>query len=175
MEQELDAGTYPWVLDRPGIDFPTVRNHRAGRLGFGVVGPYRIRPRRRGGGRCDGVLGRRQALRPSVQVAGDVCSIPGPRSTTWRQALVDIPARMPPKPIDVTIDGYAGKYIESTVPTDIKTDEQGNFVDCDPDGGTQYFESWIGDPSGWGGYCDHQGSGLGPPTLDPRGPLASAS
>ena len=84
---------------------------------------------------------------------------PGPTVDDLAAALVDIPLRNASQPIDVTLDGYAGKYVEWTVPTDIETDEQGNAVDCDTDGGEHFFESWIGDQSGWGGDRYHQGPG----------------
>ncbi|HYI22129.1 MAG TPA: hypothetical protein VEX62_05775 [Candidatus Limnocylindrales bacterium] len=88
---------------------------------------------------------------------GGTLSDPGPTVDDMVQALVDVPLRDASEPIDVTLDGYAGKYVEWSVPTDIEWNEQDGFVDCDADGGEHYFESWTG--SGMGSDRYHQGPG----------------
>ena len=75
---------------------------------------------------------------------------PGPTVDDLASALVDIPLRQATQPIDVTVDGYAGRYLEWSVPADI------DFEDCDPDGDEDYFDSWT-DTGGGGRY--QQGPG----------------
>lgn len=91
------------------------------------------------------------------QVYGNPCPSsgtlfqPGPTVDDLVAALADIPLRNPTRPIDVTIDGYAGKYLEWSVPADI------DFAACDPDGvKDDYFDSWT-DTDGGGRY--QQGPG----------------
>jgi hypothetical protein len=76
---------------------------------------------------------------------------PGPTVDDLAEALVDIPLRNATAPIDVMLDGYAGKYLEWSVPADI------DFADCDADGGDHFFESWTG--RGWATDRYHQGPG----------------
>lgn len=76
---------------------------------------------------------------------------PGPTVDHLAEALVDIPLRNAAQPIDVTLDGYAGKYLEWSVPAGI------DFADCDAGGGEHYFESWTG--NGWATDRYHQGPG----------------
>lgn len=58
----------------------------------------------------------------------------GPTVDDLANALASQPQRGDPVPIDVTVDGYSGKMVELTVPTDI------DFAECD--GGE--FRSWNG-------------------------------
>jgi len=78
---------------------------------------------------------------------------PGPTVDDLATALIDIPLRNASAPIDVTIDGYAGKYLEWSVPTDI------DFETCDADAEGHFFDSWTGDQAGWGGDRYQQGPG----------------
>ena len=82
---------------------------------------------------------------------------PGPTVDDLADALVDVPMRSATQPIDVTLGGYAGKYLEWSVPADIEMDEQGNFADCDSAGGLRDFKSWTG--KGWASNRYHQGPG----------------
>lgn len=158
MEQTLAAGTYPWVLDRPGIDFPTVRFTVPDGWASGARFTYRLRPEPEEAAVVMGFWDVGELYGHPCKWRGTLFD-PGPTVDDLATALVDIPLRNATQPVDVTLGGYAGKYVEWTVPTDIETDERGNFVDCDMDGGEHYFESWIGDPSGWGGDRYHQGPG----------------
>jgi hypothetical protein len=76
---------------------------------------------------------------------------PGPTVDDLANALVDRPLRNATKPIGVTLDGYSGKYLEWSVPSDA------DFSKCDTDAGVHYFESW----TAHGGEGDryHQGPG----------------
>jgi len=83
---------------------------------------------------------------------------PGPTVDDLAQALVEVPLRNATQPIDVTLDGYAGKYLEWSVPADIEMDADGSFPDCDPAAdGTRYFHSWTGRGAASGRY--QQGPG----------------
>jgi hypothetical protein len=73
-------------------------------------------------------------------------------------ALVAVPMRNATSPSAVELGGYAGMYLEWSVPADLKFDEQGNFPDCDGDGAGHYdFRSWTG--VGGGSTRYHQGPG----------------
>jgi hypothetical protein len=63
---------------------------------------------------------------------------PGPTVDDLAKALVDRPLRNATKPIDVTLAGHAGKYLEWSVPAGV------DFATCDSDAGTHFFESWTG-------------------------------
>jgi hypothetical protein len=76
---------------------------------------------------------------------------PGPTVDDLTEALVDIPLRKATKPIDVTLDGYAGTYLEWSVPSDM------DFSKCDAADGERHFESWTG--KGWAHDRYHQGPG----------------
>lgn len=67
---------------------------------------------------------------------------PGRTVDDLAKAIVARPVRKATAPIDVTVDGYAGKYLEWSVPADA------DFSKCDTDSGTHYFESWIGPGDG---------------------------
>jgi hypothetical protein len=61
---------------------------------------------------------------------------PGPSVDDLATMLAGIPLREATAPIEVTLDGHEGKYLEWSVPADI------DFTTCDADDGTNYFESW---------------------------------
>ena len=63
---------------------------------------------------------------------------PGPTVDDLANALAERPMRNASKPVDVTVDGYRGKYLEWSVPADV------DFETCDTDGGEHFFESWTG-------------------------------
>lgn len=63
---------------------------------------------------------------------------PGPTADDLAEALVEIPLRNATQPVDVVMDGYAGKYVEWSVPADM------DFAECDTDGVEPYFQSWTG-------------------------------
>ncbi len=77
---------------------------------------------------------------------------PGPTVDDLAEALVDIPLRDATQPVDVTLDGYAGKYLEWSVPAEIETEPHGEFTSfagCDVTGdGDRAFESWTGKAGG---------------------------
>ena len=62
----------------------------------------------------------------------------GPTVDDLAEALADQPLRNATEPVDVTLDGYAGKYLELSVPSDI------DFSECDVDEGQGRFFSWDG-------------------------------
>ena len=74
----------------------------------------------------------------------------GPTVDELATALANQPQRGDAVPVDVSIDGYQGKMIELTVPTDI------NFADC-----------WSGQFRSWDGRW-HQGPGQVDQDLHPR-------
>lgn len=65
---------------------------------------------------------------------------PGPTVNELAEALVVRPLRNATRSRDVKLDGYAGQYLEWSVPAEV------DFTNCDSDDGTSYFESWIGPP-----------------------------
>ncbi|MBA2558114.1 MAG: hypothetical protein H0V12_12355 [Chloroflexi bacterium] len=82
---------------------------------------------------------------------------PGPTVDDLAEALVDIPLRNATQPVDVTLDGYAGKYMEWSVPADIETEPHGEFTSfagCDvvAGDGDRAFESWTGKAGGSNRY-----------------------
>jgi hypothetical protein len=85
-------------------------------------------------------------------------SQPGPTVDDLAKALVDRPLRNATQPIDITLDGYAGKSLEWSVPADFEIDDRGDFPDCDlTDDGHRDFKSWTG--KGWAGNRYQQGPG----------------
>jgi hypothetical protein len=80
-----------------------------------------------------------QVYRHPCQWSGTLYQ-PGPTVNDLAAALVGRPLRNATQPRDVKLDGYAGTYLEWSVPSDA------DFTKCDADGGTSYFESWIGPP-----------------------------
>ena len=134
------------VLDRFGIDFPTIRFTVPDGWASGV------------GSRTGSPEGEDAAVymmfwdvgrlyRPSVQVARDAVRSRA-QVDDLASAIVDIPLRNASQPIDVTLDGYAGKYVEWSVPTDIETDEQGTSSIATRTAAT-LFRELDGDRSGW--------------------------
>ena len=85
---------------------------------------------------------------------------PGPAVDDLAEALVDVPLRNATQPIDVTLDSYAGKYLEWSVPADMNFSRPG-FPDpgegCDSDSGGTAFQSWTA--NGWATNRYHQGAG----------------
>lgn len=63
---------------------------------------------------------------------------PGSSVDELANALAARPMRNASKPVDVTLDGYHGKFLEWSVPADV------DFDTCDADGGEHFFESWTG-------------------------------
>jgi hypothetical protein len=79
-----------------------------------------------------------QALDPGTGVAALVA------------ALVAQPTRNPTKPTDVTLAGYMGRYLELSVPADLKSSTWTDFDACDiePSNGHHDFRSWLGNGMG---------------------------
>jgi len=74
---------------------------------------------------------------------------PGPTVEDLAQALVDVPLRNATQPVDVSLDGYRGMYLEWSVPSDIEMDAEGDFPACDKTAdGHRDFKSWIGNAGG---------------------------
>ncbi len=86
---------------------------------------------------------------------------PGPTVDDLAEALVDVPLRDATQPADVTIDGYDGKYLEWSVPADMKVGEHNGYSDfegCDVTGdGDRAFFSWTA--SGQASALYHQAAG----------------
>jgi hypothetical protein len=86
-----------------------------------------------------------------VQVPSDPCywqghlTTPGPTVDDLVRALVAQPTRNPSTPTDVTFAGYAGKYIEWSVPDDMVVTGDADFTGCDswPDSDAGDFVSWL--------------------------------
>jgi hypothetical protein len=135
-EQNLEAGTYIFgfpQMDAPDKPFPrvliTVPDGWASYKGFGVAGPRTA------------FVG----FWSVVEVYAHPCHWLGPKIHSGptvdelAATLAKVPLRNATSPVDVTVDGYDGKYLEWSVPGDI------DFSDCDVGGGVHYFESWTGD------------------------------
>lgn len=83
---------------------------------------------------------------------------PGPTVDDLANALVDVPMRNATTPIEVTIDGYAGMYLEWSVPADLEVTGLSEFPACDSTSeGNNDFVSWTG--KGWATDRYHQGAG----------------
>jgi uncharacterized protein YceK len=82
---------------------------------------------------------------------------PGRSVNELANALADVPMRNATDPVDVTIGGYSGKYLEWSVPDDIEFDDDGNAVECDSFAGPPEFVSWTG--IGLASSRYHQGAG----------------
>lgn len=67
---------------------------------------------------------------------------PGPTVSDLVTALATRPMRHATDPVDVSLDGYRGTYLEWSVPSDL------DFEQCDAEDGTHYFESWAGSAAG---------------------------
>jgi hypothetical protein len=75
---------------------------------------------------------------------------PGPSVANLVTALVAQKTRNATAPTDVTLAGYAGEYLEWSVPTDIHSSAFGQFDACDNDGaGNHNFNSWLGVGGGY--------------------------
>ncbi|MFI5052878.1 MAG: hypothetical protein ACHQDE_00835 [Acidimicrobiia bacterium] len=74
---------------------------------------------------------------------------PGPGVAALVAALVAQPTRHATTPIDVTLAGHSGKYLEWSVPADIKSSTWTEFDACDvTEDGDHNFESWLGNGMG---------------------------
>jgi hypothetical protein len=76
---------------------------------------------------------------------------PGPTVDDLAKALVGIPLRNATQPMAITLDGYAGKYLEWSVPADIQFSASGLpdlSEGCDADEGGPAFQSWLGVSAG---------------------------
>jgi hypothetical protein len=80
-----------------------------------------------------------------AQVYGDSCRWSGTDVRPGRgvrdlvEAIGAVPSRNATRPVEVTLDGAEGTYLEWSVPTDL-AQEAGRFVDCDEG----EFRSWTG-------------------------------
>ena len=75
---------------------------------------------------------------------------PGPGVENLVAALVAQKTRNATTPTDVTLAGYAGKYLEWSVPADLKSSSWTSFDACDldSDGVHHDFLSWLGNGTG---------------------------
>ena len=74
---------------------------------------------------------------------------PGPSVGDLVAALVAQPMRSATRPTDVTLAGYKGRYVEVSVPADMKSSTWTNFDACDADaGGSHDFQGWLGNGMG---------------------------
>jgi hypothetical protein len=75
---------------------------------------------------------------------------PGPSVADLVAALVAQPTRNATMPTDVTLARYAGKYLEWSVPADLKSSTWTDFDACDiePSDGHHNFVSWLGNGMG---------------------------
>jgi hypothetical protein len=75
---------------------------------------------------------------------------PGPSVENLVAALVAQKMRNATTPTDVTLAGYAGKYLEWSVPADLKSSTWTDFDACDLDSGGPHrdFLSWLGNGMG---------------------------
>ncbi len=75
--------------------------------------------------------------------------VPGPGVENLVAALVAQKLRNATTPTDVTLAGYTGKYLEWSVPTDMKSSSWTSFDGCDVDSnGYRDFQSWLGNGTG---------------------------
>jgi hypothetical protein len=74
---------------------------------------------------------------------------PGPSVGALVAALVAQPMRNATRPTDVTLAGSKGRYLELSVPADLKSSKWTNFDACDVDeGGSHDFQGWLGNGMG---------------------------
>jgi len=76
---------------------------------------------------------------------------PGPTVEDLVAALVAQPMRNASQPIDVTLGGYSGQYLEWSVPADMKSSTWTDFDVCDIDPSDvihRNFNSWLGNGMG---------------------------
>ena len=75
---------------------------------------------------------------------------PGPSVANLVAALVAQKMRNATTPTDVTLAGYAGKYLEWSVPADMKSSAWSEFDACDVDAtGNHNFNSWLTEGVGY--------------------------
>jgi hypothetical protein len=137
-DEALDAGTYRFELDERVLGVgPLPAALITVPDGWSAGGPFISRDRA-----GDSVV--TVSFWNVNQVYGHPCRWrgtlfdPGPTVDDLAEALSDVPLRNATEPVDVTLGGYSGKYLEWSVPADI------DFADCDADAGVHYFESWTG-------------------------------
>ena len=149
----LEAGTYAFDftrLDAPGKPFPrvliTVPGGWSGFRGFGV----------------DSLSGSRShfvGFWNVVDVYTNSCQWIGPKVQTGSTVdelaavLAARPLRHATVPVSVSLGGYAGKYLEWSVPKDIAF----SSCDKDPSDGHFYFDSWTGNAL-WNAPYDSSGT-----------------
>lgn len=149
----LEAGTYAFDftrLDTPGKPFPrvliTVPGGWSGFRGFGV----------------DSLSGSRShfvGFWNVVDVYTNSCQWIGPKVQTGSTVdelaavLAARPLRHATVPVSVSLGGYAGKYLEWSVPKDIAF----SSCDKDPSDGQFYFDSWTGNAL-WNAPYDSSGT-----------------
>ena len=99
--------------------------------------------------------------------------VPGPSVEDLVAALVAQKLRNATTPTDVTLAGYAGKYLEWSVPADMKSSSWTSFDACDldSDGVHRDFLSWLG--NGMGDRYEEL-PGPGRPVVGPRRQRAPA-
>ena len=75
---------------------------------------------------------------------------PGPGVDNLVAALVAQKMRNATRPTDVTFAGYRGRYLEWSVPADLKSSTWTDFDACDiePSDGHHNFVSWLGNGTG---------------------------
>ena len=70
---------------------------------------------------------------------------PGPTVGDLVKALAAQPLRAATKPTDVTLAGYTGRYLELSVPANMKSSTWTSFDACDRDrDGFRDFQGWLG-------------------------------
>jgi len=71
---------------------------------------------------------------------------PGPTVDDLVSALVAQPLRKATAPTSVRLAGYTARYLELSVPSDLKSVATNDFEGCDvdPSDGNRYFEGWTG-------------------------------
>lgn len=78
---------------------------------------------------------------------------PGPTAADLATVLAERPLRDATEPVDVVVDGYAGKEMEWSVPDHI------DFSTCDTFEGDNFFESWDAAAGSWASDRYQQGPG----------------
>jgi hypothetical protein len=74
---------------------------------------------------------------------------PGPSVGALVAALAAQPMRNASRPTDVTLAGSKGRYLELSVPADLKSSTWTNFDACDVDeSGSHDFQGWLGNGMG---------------------------
>ena len=76
--------------------------------------------------------------------------VPGPTVDDLVAALTAQPMRNATTPIDVTLGGYRGRYLEWSVPPDMVVTGDADFAGCDvfPSNGHRDFVSWFSNGGG---------------------------